>query len=99
MDLMVLLPNVLHVRQLISLAVVVDADLAAPLASRGRIIVVGVLSHMEMVGIAPLSESRIIEGPAGVKRLLQAFTLLASRIHSEFVRLLRHASDSRYTAS
>ena len=54
------------------------------------IVVARMLPHMKVVGIAPLSDRRIIESAASIKCLLQALTLLACGIQSELVRDLAH---------
>ena len=64
-----------------------------------RLIVVRNVFASQAVGVPSFLESSIVQLAAAIKRFLQAFLLLASRIQSKFVGLLTHASGSRYTAS
>ena len=94
----IFLSEFFDLRKLVSLAVVGYPYLTAPLFAGWLVIVVGMLSHMKVIGITPFSQCSIIEVAAGIKCFLQAFALLASGIQSEFVGSFRHAFGSQYTA-
>ena len=98
MDITVFLTDRLDFGQLIGLAIVVDLYLTGEALASVLIVGARMLLDVEIVGVPSLSQSSIIERTAGIKRLLQAFTLLARWIQSEFVGLLRHAFGSRCIA-
>src|SRR6266487_2452022 len=86
MDVMILWPNALDLRELGSLLVVGEGVCFGQLLAHRRIMSIGMSFDLDFIGITPFLESSVVQFPCTVQRPLELLCLLFRGIQTILIR-------------